>query len=126
MQMLFQEEQGVGSADEVEELFWRCHHAGEEAAAFATLIFRAAIARREEIDGMIRSATHRWKFERLASVDRSVLRTAVAEHLAAGTPAPVIIDEAVEIARKFGGEKSPEFVNGVLDRILTGEERSTV
>ncbi len=126
MQMLFQEEQGAGGAEEVEELFWRCRRAGEEATTFATLIFRTAISRREEIDGMIRAATHRWKFERLASVDRSVLRMGVAEFLAAGTPAPVVIDEAVEIARKFGGEKSPEFVNGVLDRILTDVKRSTV
>ena len=125
MQLLFQEEQGASTGEEVEELFWRCRSATEEARAFATSIYRTALARRDEIDGMIRSAAHRWKFERLASVDRSVLRMAVAEFMGGGTPAPVVIDEAVEIARKFGGEKSPEFVNGVLDRILTEVERST-
>ncbi len=126
MQMLFQEEQGAQTAEEVEALFWRCHAAGDEARTFATSLFRAAVSKRVEIDALIRDATRRWKFERLASVDRSVLRMAVAEYLSAGTPAAVTIDEAVEIARKFGGEKSPEFVNGVLDRILTGMKRSTV
>ena len=126
MQMLFQEEQGGGRTEEVEDLFWSCHQAAEETRSFAVSIFRAAISRRDEIDTLIREATRHWKFERLASVDRSVLRMAAAEYLAVGTPGPVVIDEAVEIARKFGGEKSPEFINGVLDRILTSAKRSTV
>ncbi len=126
MQMLFQQEQGGGDAKEVEKLFWRCHRATAEARVFAGSLFRSAVARRDEIDALIREASEHWKFERLGAVDRNVLRMAVAEYLSVETPAPIIIDEAVEIARKFGGEKSPEFVNGVLDRILTSTKRSTL
>ena len=70
------------------------------------------------LDEAIRQATQHWKFERLAATDRGVLRLAVAELLhMPGTPAPVVLDEAVAIARKYGREESGRFVNGVLDRI---------
>jgi N utilization substance protein B len=71
-----------------------------------------------ELDRRIGLALERWNFERLAATDRSVLRLAMAElvHLP-GTPARVLIDEAVAIARKYGREESGKFVNGVLDRL---------
>jgi len=70
------------------------------------------------LDAAIQQATQHWKFERLAATDRGVLRLAVAElmHMP-GTPARVVLDEAVAIARKFGREESGRFVNGVLDRV---------
>jgi N utilization substance protein B len=70
------------------------------------------------LDAAIRDATQHWKFERLAATDRGVLRLAVAElmHMP-GTPARVVLDEAVAIARKYGREESGRFVNGVLDRV---------
>lgn len=74
--------------------------------------------RAPEVDTMIREAAEHWPLQRLAATDRAVLRTAVAELLAhPGTPAPIVIDEAIEIARRFGSEESGRFVNGVLDRI---------
>jgi len=71
-----------------------------------------------ELDRRIALALERWNMERLAATDRSVLRLATAEllHLP-GTPARVLIDEAVAIARKYGREESGRFVNGVLDRL---------
>jgi N utilization substance protein B len=81
-------------------------------------LVRALEGRGREVDDCIRRAAEHWELERLAATDRSVLRTAVAELLArAGTPARVVIDEAVEIARKYGSDESGRFVNGVLDRI---------
>ena len=75
-------------------------------------------ARASEIDGRIRDAAEHWPIERLSHTDRAVLRAAVAELVARpGTPARVVLDEAVEIARRFGSEESGRFVNGVLDRI---------
>jgi len=70
------------------------------------------------LDDAIQQATQHWKFDRLAATDRGVLRLAVAElmHMP-GTPARVVLDEAVAIARKYGREDSGRFVNGVLDRI---------
>jgi N utilization substance protein B len=69
-----------------------------------------------EVDDLIRAAAQHWELDRLAATDRSVLRIAVAELIGRpGTPARVVLDEAIEIARRFGGEESGRFVNGVLD-----------
>ena len=71
---------------------------------------------RKDIDVAIARASEHWKVERLAAVDRNVLRIAAFELLfEPDTPAEVVIDEAVEVARRFASEKSPAFVNGVLD-----------
>jgi N utilization substance protein B len=126
MQMLFQEEQSGTAPEEVMELFWKSHRAETGTRELAERIFRAAVQEREAVDGMIRETARSWKLERMAAVDRCILRAAIAESLVIGTPKPVLIDEAIEIARKFGGEKSPEFVNGILDRVLTGPQRSEV
>jgi len=74
--------------------------------------------RRAEVDELIRSAARNWELDRLAATDRSVLRIAAAELIGRpGTPARVILDESIEIARRFGGEESARFVNGVLDHV---------
>ena len=73
--------------------------------------------RRSEVDGELQSALEGWVVARLAATDRAVLRVAVAELLSRpGSPARVILDEAIEIARLYGSEESGRFVNGVLDR----------
>ena len=73
--------------------------------------------RGEEVDDRIRRAAEHWELERLAATDRSVLRIAIAELIGRpGTPVRVVLDEAIEIARRYGGEESGRFVNGVLDR----------
>ncbi len=75
------------------------------------------VERRPEIDGHIERAADRWRIERLSVVDRNVLRIGTCEMLTDAAPPRVVIDEAIRLARWFGGEKSPAFVNGVLDRI---------
>ena len=73
--------------------------------------------RGEEVDDRIRQAAQHWELERLAATDRSVLRIAIAELIGRpGTPVRVVLDEAIELARRYGGEESSRFVNGVLDR----------
>jgi N utilization substance protein B len=72
---------------------------------------------REAIDRLIRAHATNWRIERMAAVDRNVLRLAVYEMGWAGLPATVAIDEAVELARRFGSDPSPSFVNGVLDAV---------
>jgi transcription antitermination protein NusB len=73
---------------------------------------------RETVDGALRSAAEHWEIERLAATDRSVLRASVAELLGRpGTPVRVILNEAIEIAKRYGSEESGRFVNGVLDRV---------
>ena len=74
-------------------------------------------ARADEVDGILRQCAEHWALERLAATDRAVLRAGVAELLARpGTPARVVLDEAIEIAKRFGAADSGRFVNGVLDR----------
>jgi N utilization substance protein B len=74
-----------------------------------------------EVDVQLTQACEHWPLERLAATDRSVLRIAVAELMARpGTPARVILDEAIEVARRYGSEESAAFVNGVLDRVARG------
>jgi N utilization substance protein B len=72
-----------------------------------------------EVDAVLAAACAHWPLERLAATDRSVLRTAVAELMARpGTPARVVLDEAIELARRYGSAESGGFVNGVLDQVV--------
>jgi N utilization substance protein B len=81
-------------------------------------VVRALTERGEEIDGLLRAAAEHWSLERLSGTDRAMLRAAVAELVSRqGTPARVVIDEAIEIAKAYGSEESGRFVNAVLDRI---------
>jgi N utilization substance protein B len=87
---------------------------------FANDIVRAYAERQEEIDGLIRSSSHHWRLERMPIVDRNVLRVAIAElQTMSDIPKRVTLNEAVELAKRFGSEGSGSFVNGVLDRIAT-------
>jgi transcription antitermination protein NusB len=71
----------------------------------------------EEVDERITRHAEHWRMERMPAVDRNILRLAVYEMTRGGTPAPVTIDEALELARKFSNEESVQFVNGVLDAV---------
>jgi N utilization substance protein B len=75
------------------------------------------LERRAELDGHIARAAQRWRVERLGVVDRNILRLGTLELAEGATPPKVAINEAVQLAHWFGGEKSPAFVNGVLDRV---------
>jgi N utilization substance protein B len=96
----------------------------EGARAFAKELVLGVVAQREELDARIARHAAHWRVERMTAVDRNVLRLAAFELGTSGTPTPVVIDEAVELARRFGGERSPAFVNGVLDA-LAREEPAT-
>ncbi len=87
------------------------------ARTFAKELVVGVATERTEIDRRITEVAHRWRIERMAAVDRNVLRLAAWEIVFAGTPREVVIDEAVELARRFGDDASPRFVNGVLDAL---------
>jgi N utilization substance protein B len=73
----------------------------------------------KSVDERIGRAAEHWEFDRISAVDRNAMRVAVVELLQGTTPPAVVLDEAIEIAREFGGEESPRFVNGVLNSVLT-------
>ena len=88
-----------------------------ERDAFAVSLLEGTIAHLEEVDGLISRHAEHWRMERMPAVDRNILRLGVYEMLHGATPAAVTIDEALELTRKFSGEESVQFVNGVLDAI---------
>ena len=85
--------------------------------AFAVDLASGAVERVAELDERIAKHAEHWRLERMPAVDRNILRLGVYEMTYAGTPAAVVIDEALELARKFSTEDSVQFVNGVLDAI---------
>jgi N utilization substance protein B len=119
LQMLFQADLGKQGADEVRRVFWNERKdIGPDVQGFAEDLFRLATDRTSEIDGLIESHAEHWRMERMAAVDRNILRAAVAELLGyPTTPRAVVINEALEIARKFSGPESVQFINGVLDSV---------
>jgi len=90
----------------------------ENARDFTRELVEETLGRLDEIDRYIRNASLKWEISRMAAVDRNVLRLAVSE-LTGRKPKPVrvVLNEAIELAKKFGGEESGTFVNGVLDRV---------
>jgi len=122
LQMLFQSEMGKHTAAEVRRTFWSHREPVEaEAQGFADDLFRVASERQPEIDALIQQHAQHWKMERMPAVDRNILRAGVAELLGfPRTPHAVVINEALEIARKFSAPESVHFVNGVLDSIARG------
>jgi N utilization substance protein B len=119
MQMLFQADIGKQNPEQVRKTFWAAREEDEQdVRGFAEDIFRVASARLEEIDALIEQHSANWRLQRMAAVDRNVLRMAVAEIIGfPGTPAPIIINEALEIARRYSGPDAINFLNGVLDAI---------
>lgn len=85
--------------------------------AFAEEIVRGVVAEREAIDEAIQAQSANWRLDRMARIDRNILRVGVWELLRTETPGKVAINEAIEIAKAYGGEGSPAFVNGILDRV---------
>jgi N utilization substance protein B len=91
-----------------------------EGADFANQLVRAYADHKSEVNELIRSASHHWRLERMPIVDRNVLRVAIVElREMTDIPKRVTLNEAVELAKRFGSEGSGAFVNGVLDRIAT-------
>ena len=117
--MLFQADMGRQTPDEVRRTFWREHGSTQEdVRGFAEDLFRTATDRTVEIDSLIERHAEHWRMERMATVDRNVLRSAVAELMGfPSTPRAVVINEALEIARKFSSPESVQFINGVLDSV---------
>ena len=119
MQMLFQADMGRQTPAEVRATFWKSGDPVDDAIrGFAEDLFRVAEAQREQIDELIAKHSQNWRIERMPAVDRNLLRMAVAEMLGfKGTPFPVVINEALEIARRYSAPESINFLNGVLDSI---------
>ncbi|HMH49105.1 MAG TPA: transcription antitermination factor NusB [Candidatus Acidoferrum sp.] len=119
LQFLYQLDQhGDTDPTEHETEFWSRHPVDEATRAFASTLVRGAMSRHIEVDKLIAQYTEHWDLDRMAVVDRNILRLAVYELLDQSTAPPkVAINEAIEISKKFGTGESSRFINGILDRV---------
>jgi N utilization substance protein B len=119
MQMLFQADVGKQRPEQVQATFWESVDTVEpDVRGFAEDLFRSAITHQEQIDELIAANSRHWRLERMPAVDRNLLRMAVGEMLGfKSTPFPIVINEALEIARRFSAPESINFLNGILDAI---------
>jgi N utilization substance protein B len=119
LQLLYQlDVQGEGDPRPHLDDFWRRHPVDPEAREFAETLVRGTKTHEAEIDELIVRYAENWELERMAVVDRNILRQAIFElRWGAGIPPKVAIIEALEVAKKFSTQESSRFINGILDRI---------
>ena len=119
LQMLYQAEVGGMPMQDVVAGFFRTEpDVPEEVRRFAARLAIGTSEALAEVDALLREGIENWRLERLGTVDRAVLRLAVFEFLhEPATPRIVVIDEAIEVAKRYGGEESGQFVNGILDAL---------
>ena len=122
--MLFQIDMAGGTPAEVYPHFWKEHEAEAEVREFAEGLVAGVMRERRGLDTIIAGSADNWRIERMAVVDRNILRMAVYE-LAwqPETPGAVVLDEAIEVAKKYGTDQSGSFINGVLDAVRRRIER---
>ncbi len=119
LQLLFQWDLNRASTEQIKQGYWESlsPDSPPEGDPFAERLFQGVAARADEIDALIREHSSNWKLERMSTVDRNILRTATFEMLDETAAPAVIIDEAIEIARRFSGDESGPFINGILDAV---------
>ena len=119
LQMLYQFDLSGNGPDIIIEMFEDLQKSKPNTREFAEKIFRGTVSYLADIDGMIQAQADNWRISRMAVVDRNIIRMSIYEFLhETDTPKLVVIDEAIEIAKKFGNDKSSQFINGILDGIL--------
>lgn len=118
LQILFQLEFNTADPAALAGAYWEHQRTTREVKEYGTWLVERILARREEIDQAVQSAAKNWRLGRMAVVDRNILRIAVCELLYEPTLVPaIVINEAIEIAKKYSGRESAVFVNGVLDAV---------
>ena len=117
LQMLFQWDITHDSIDQIITTFFSTQEESEGVADFARRLVIGTVDNVEKIDTLIQRHAEHWRLDRMATVDRNVLRVATQELFDNETPKTVVINEAIEIARRFSSQESPQFINGILDSI---------
>ena len=119
LQVLYQDDVNPGVPLDVTEVFLRARLRSDELVDFARSLVAGVRRNRGELDALLAKTADNWSLERMAVTDRNVLRLGAYEILYSETPDRVAINEAVELAKRFGSKQSAQFVNGILDRLLT-------
>ena len=118
LKFLYQFELNGGDLDEQIKLFLERNSSQEDVANFMKELVVSLIDKMEEIDEIIQKFSDHWILDRMTVIDRNILRMGACELLFNfSTPPKVVINEAIDIAKKYGNEDSPEFINGILDKV---------
>ena len=123
LQMLYQNDVNPDVDSQTVRTMIRERLADRPSADFAWELFVGVMEWRSALDDKIQSVAENWTLERMAPTDRNVIRLGTFELLYGDTPHRVVIDEAIELAKRFGTAQSPQFVNGILDRLIPDEKR---
>ncbi len=127
LKFLYQSEFNQDDLEAQMEQFCERANAQAEITDFTKILVEKVFAQAEEINIMLKKFSDHWALERMSMVDRNILRLGICELMfEASTPPKVVINEAVEIAKKFGTKDSPDFINGILDKIFKETGTSTV
>lgn len=122
MQMLFQWDVSQQDVTRLESKFWTAAKATDSTREMADKLFEGAVQEIGTLDEIITKHADNWRIERLAAIDRAVLRLAIHELRVGETPFKVVLNEAVDLAKKFSSEDSGSFVNGVLDAVYKASD----
>lgn len=126
VQMLYEDDLNPEQDREVADRFLVARlHGNRPLVSFARELLSSVISNREKIDKLVSSKAVNWSLRRMAAIDRNVLRLAAYEIVHTETPGRVVINEAIEIAKRYGAQNSGQFVNGILDRLLNDHEEET-
>ena len=117
MQMLFQFEMSPQDSKKLETKFWKSAKAADTTREFANALFEGAANETAFADEQVTKHAVDWKLERIAAIDRAILRLGIYELRSGETPARVVINESVELAKKFSSEDASAFVNAILDTV---------
>ncbi len=121
LQALYQIDVAAAGIDEALAAFWKSFEPTEkEVQQLAEQLVRGVATDRRLVDDLIEGVSTNWRLDRMAKVDRNVLRLAAWELVKGDAPVKVIINEAIELGKKYGSESTGAFVNGVLDKVAQG------
>jgi N utilization substance protein B len=123
LQVLYQDDLNPRHNPDDDQQFLRNRLSAPELIEFAAGLVAGVRRKREELDQVLAETADHWSLERMAATDRNVLRLGAFEILYSDTPRNVAINEAVELAKRFGSRQSAQFVNGILDRLVAGQNK---
>lgn len=124
LQMLFQWAIDQQPAARIEQSFWKSARAAESTRRFADQLFEGAVEQVESNDKLVAQLSKNWRMERMPEIDRGILRLAIYELRAGTAPLKVVLDEAIELAKRFSTAESARFLNGILDAAAKSLEES--
>lgn len=115
LQMLFEWDMAHQRPARIKQHFWKSPRAAESTRKFANQLFEGSVAQADSSDRLVEKLSANWRLDRLATVDRNILRLAIYELRSGTAPVKVVINEALELAKKFSSADAPAFLNGILD-----------